>query len=391
MKFSRKLSVIILVVTCVYSSYSQKKDIEINGLIVDETNYPIPYAAVGIPSKYIGAASTEDGTFNLLVSKSNVTDSLEVSSIGYETFKIKVQDFINQKDKTIIIKEDIVSLDEVKLLKSSDYIKLALKSRRKTTITKPHQLNILYRRFSDEDGKARFLVEHYMNVLDYGPQTGEYSGEEIVAGRKSADYRFLKKKMNGHPINVIPRFNPLRAGIRIKDYKWSKKGDTSYDGEDIIIVEGRLEKNNKQWHRFYIGMKSYGVYKIESSILSSLYVYKKDNEGKLHLSYHTRTRNGKIKLSDTQKKVLNTSVNTVKESYKHEVYVLGIERNRDIVYSGNYIRNKGDIGDLKVNYNPDFWKNLNLPPESTFYKKSVEQLESIFGVPLETQFRAVNK
>ncbi|MGB5420059.1 carboxypeptidase-like regulatory domain-containing protein, partial [Algibacter sp.] len=203
MRLSKRLGILFLITACTFTTYSQQKSLELNGLIIDETNFPIPYAAVGIPSKYIGTASTEDGTFNLLLSKSNLADSLEVSSIGYETFKIKVQDFINQKDKTIIIKEDIVSLDEVKLLKSSDYVKLALKNRRKTTITTPHQLNILYRRFSEEDGKARFLVEHYMNVLDYGPQSGDFIGEEIVAGRKSADYRFLKKKMNGHPINVI--------------------------------------------------------------------------------------------------------------------------------------------------------------------------------------------
>ncbi len=387
---SKKIFVLTLIISWASLSYSQQKNIELNGLIIDETNFPIPYAAIGIPSKYIGTASTEDGTFSLLLSKNNLVDSLEVSSIGFKTFKIKVQDFLNQKDKTIIIKEDIVSLDEVKLLKPSDYVKLALKNRRKTTITTPHQLNILYRRFSVEDGIARFLVEHYMNVLDYGPQAGEFVGEEIVAGRKSADYRFIKKKMNGHPINVITRFSPLRNNFRIKDYKWSKKGDTSYDGEDIIIVEGKSNKNNWEWQRFYIGMKTSGVYKIESSVLSALYVYKKDKDGKLHLSYHSRTRNGKVNLNDIQKKLLNTNANTVKESYKHEVYVLGVERDRVIVNSGNYIRHKEDIGDIKVNYNPDFWKNLSLPPESAFYKKSATQLESIFEVSLETQFKVVN-
>lgn len=369
---------------------SQDKPIQIEGLVLDESNYSVPYAAVGIPSKYIGTATTEEGTFLLQLSKSNLSDSLEVSSIGYKTFKIKVQDLIEKKEKTLVLEEDIVSLGEVSISASSDYAKLAVKNLRKTTVNRPHQLNVLYRRFSVEDGKARFLVEHYLNVLDYGIASGEFLGEEIVAGRKSADYRFIKKKLKGHPINVITRFNPLRAGFRLKDYNWSKTGDTSYDGEDIIIVEGRNKKNKRQFIRLFIGMESNGVYKLETSVLRSLYIYKKDKDGKLHLSYHNRIRTSKVTLTETQKKVLNTDANTVTESYKHEVYVLGIERDKKIVNSGNYIKYKEDIGDIKIPYNPEFWNNFNLPPETAFYKKSVKELESIFGVPLEIQFKAMN-
>ncbi len=35
-------------------------------------------------------------------------------------------------------------------------------------------------------------------------------------------------------------------------------------------------------------------------------------------------------------------------------------------------------------------KNLSISPECSFYKKNVKELEYIFGVSLETQFKAVN-
>ncbi len=54
-----------------------------------------------------------------------------------------------------------------------------MKKQSKTTINEKHQLNILYRRFSVEDGKARFLVEHYINVLDKGPLEGDFLGVEM--------------------------------------------------------------------------------------------------------------------------------------------------------------------------------------------------------------------
>jgi hypothetical protein len=39
-------------------------------------------------------------------------DFLEVSSIGFLTYKIKVGDFLKLSDKTIKLKEDVVSLEE---------------------------------------------------------------------------------------------------------------------------------------------------------------------------------------------------------------------------------------------------------------------------------------
>ena len=137
-------------------------------------------------------------------------------------------------------------------------------------------------------------------------------------------------------------------------------------------------------------MDSFSVYKIEASELSAVYIYKKDADGKLHLSYHNRTRTGKVKLNAAQKALLKTTKNEIKEAYKHEVYVLGVQRNSKIVNKPDYKFFKEDIGDIRFNYNPKFWATFSLPPATTFYKKSVQELESIFGVSLEVQFNAVN-
>ena len=73
--------------------FSQSK-INISGFVYDQYAYPIPYSSIGIIEKNIGASSTEEGSFSFLVSNNELMDSLEISSIGYETFKIKVKDFI---------------------------------------------------------------------------------------------------------------------------------------------------------------------------------------------------------------------------------------------------------------------------------------------------------
>ena len=138
--------------------------IHVKGFVKDNAGYAVPYAAVSIPSKYIGTSTTEDGSFYL--NATNPEDFLEVSSIGFLTYKIKVADFLKLSDKTIELKEDVVSLDEVMLLAPKAYVINAIKNLKKNALSTRHQLNMLYRRFSTEAGKAPFLVEHYIKVLD---------------------------------------------------------------------------------------------------------------------------------------------------------------------------------------------------------------------------------
>ncbi len=368
----------------------QNKTIQLTGLVVDKANLPIPYAAIGIPSKYIGTASTEDGTFSLLLSPQNLDDTLEISSIGFQTFTIKVQDYINRNSKTIILEEDIVSLDEVNILASVDYVKNAVKNVKNNTINKPHQLNMLYRRFSTELDKSRFLVEHYIKVLDRGPIDPNFMRAEVVEGRKSADYRFIKDKFPGHQVLITAGRNPLRQGINRNAFNWKKIGDTSYDGEDVVIIEGSDKKNKWRKITLYIGIDSFGVYKVESTDLNSVWVYRKTGDGKLVLSYHNREWKKDLPINSMQKTLLRTTSNKVKVSYRHEAFVLGVETDKKKIKVGNYEGYKKDMGDLEVNYNAEFWTTISLPPETAFYKTSVEELESVYGVPLEKQFQLVN-
>ena len=92
---TQKLKPLVLLLLFMSSSFifSQSK-INITGFVYDEYAYPIPYTSIGILKKNIGASSTEEGSFNFLVSNNELMDTLEISSIGYEMFKIKVNDFL---------------------------------------------------------------------------------------------------------------------------------------------------------------------------------------------------------------------------------------------------------------------------------------------------------
>ena len=370
--------------------FSQNKPVNLSGKIVDTTKESLPYVGIGILSKNIGTSSNDDGDFYLKLTQENLEDILTISTIGFKTVKIKVQDFINQKEKVIVLIEDVVSLDEITLVKPSYYVKRAIKNVKKTTLRTPHQLSILYRRFSTENNTPRFLVEHYVNVLDKGLTIPAFEDFEVVQGRKSVDYRYVKRKQNFHAIAMVAKQNLIRRGLYASDYKWKITGDSSYDGEELIIVEGKNKDNQAQFVRLYIGLETYGIYKYETSINNAVYIYKKNNEGKLYLSYHNREWKSEEPISDYLKNLLKLKTNTISLSYRHEAVILGLETESKKINIRTYGKGRTDIGDLKIKYNPIFWKNLSMPPDSKFYLKNKKELEGIFGVPLETQFKVIN-
>lgn len=73
--------------------------IMIEGVVKDNNGYEVPYAAVSIPSKSIGTSTTEDGSFFLNLSLENLSDVLEVSSIGFKTYKITIEAYLATKEK----------------------------------------------------------------------------------------------------------------------------------------------------------------------------------------------------------------------------------------------------------------------------------------------------
>jgi len=376
--------------------FSQQK-IALKGIILDQDKLPVPYASIGIISKNIGTTSTEEGTFNFIVTNKEKVDYLEISSIGYQTFKITVNDFLSRKNKTIILKEKTTELSEISIMNTEDYVKMALKNLKNNSISKNHQLKILYRRWSVEDNICRFYIEHFMNVIDRGPSSyiTKYSIEE---SRKSSEYRFIKNLQNRHAIEYMELNNPLRKGIYHGDYKWKKIENSSYDGEDINIIEGL---NDTSSLKLYIGYDTFKIYKIEitrkppkkGKYLYSLYLYKKNKEGKLYLSYHNREWKGSGKVTENVKRILlkqkKITGNYIPIAYRHEVFVLELEEDKKRFEKYKTIEEM-DMTLYDIPYNKYFWDNVSLPPETLFYKKNIGELESLFNIPIEKQFKFSN-
>jgi hypothetical protein len=382
------LSFIIGIFVSLFQLNAQNKKIELKGVITDETQMTIPYASVSIVSKSRGTSSSDEGEFSLYISNNELSDTLTISSLGFNSLKIKIQDFINLPEKKIILKESAIMMDDVQLLSAKQYVLNAVKNLKKNTLSTSHLKEILFRRATTEGGQARFFVENYLKFRDRGPASG-VGRIQVTQSRKSADYRVWKAKDWHHSINALLQLNPLRPiegqhRRNLKKFIWKRNGSSSYEGEDVLIIKGQNPKIKWETIIFYIGIDSYKIYKIERG--ATQYLYKNHKSGKLVLNYFKNEwvlENERIPL-----KYRNTIAK--RTSYKLEALVFSVETNKKKIR----VRDYGielDMAAIDLPYDTNFWSNLSLPPDTKFYKKIKSDLEGLYGVKLETQFNIVNK
>lgn len=365
-------------------SYAQQS-IEVKGIVLDEFDNPIPFAAISIVKKNRGTSSTEDGEFSLRITTSDLEETLSFTSLGFNSFKIKIKDFLAQAEKKIILKETVMEMDEITIVAPKTYVLNALKNLKENTLSKPHQIELLYRRAATEGGKSKFFVENYIKIRDRGPAY-PLGVVQVTEARKSADYRIWKRKQWTHDINWMITANPLRPTDRtpnLKKFKWKIVGETSYDGEEVLIFEG---EGKQKWNKvkLYIGIDTYGIYRIERN--KALLVYKRHENGKLYLSYYANEWG--LGRGQIPKEYWNTEAE--KMSYRLEAFIYKVETDKKKI-NVNAFGGDTDMGSLDLPYNPDFWKNLSMPPDTKFFKQIKSELEGNFGVPLEVQYNLANQ
>jgi hypothetical protein len=375
-----------------------QNNIPISGKVMDDKGFEIPYAAIGIVSKNIGTTSTEDGTFYFQISAAELKDTLSFSSLGFSTYKLPVSKLVQNEEMVIILEEKTTSLREVVVNSTSFYVRQALKKLKVNTLNKNHELDLLYRRWSVEDNVCRFLIEQNIKAIDRGPSS--YLNKFFIENiRTSADYRFVKNEQKLHALKYMEYNNPLRKGLNLNSYKWETIGDSSYDDEDVMIVQGVI--SGEETITLYIGLDSSKIYKLEmekkpkiGKSLKATYIYKNNKADKLYLSYHQREWKGASKLPENVRRAMISASKTppvyIPIAYRHEVYVLNLVEDKSKFKTGESVSNL-DMSNYESNYDVQFWESLSIPPKTNFYRKNVEELEGIYNVPLEDQFKYANR
>jgi hypothetical protein len=194
----------------------QAQVVTLEGKIIDQlTQKGIPYVNVGFPIYSIGTSSNESGDFIIKIQKEKLQDTLVFSCIGYTTFKVVANDFLQQKkDKIIVLKSSEVNLAEfvIKSLDAKKIIKKVLKQRNDNYATTPSLMQLFCRESMKNRNSNQYFAQSE-GILEMYKASVKSNNDRVklVKGRK----KNLNAKYEYHDtLFVIPEVvNAPNAGI----------------------------------------------------------------------------------------------------------------------------------------------------------------------------------
>ncbi|MDX1774751.1 carboxypeptidase-like regulatory domain-containing protein [Oceanihabitans sediminis] len=192
---SKKLKQLIVVITILLAgtTYAQK---ELKNTVLDSSDsFPIASASVYIKNTTIGTVTNIDGNFVLQVPQKHENDTLVVSSIGYSTFRIPIQEFNNEIE--VFLTEEQASLDEVVLVaepRPTTGNEIVLKAIRKLQHNLPDSSYIqkgFLRHKERNKTEFKWLIESAITVYDssYTSSSAQNLKINVDQVRKSYDLR----------------------------------------------------------------------------------------------------------------------------------------------------------------------------------------------------------
>ena len=169
---------------------------ELKSKVVNFMTYePLENASIYIENSTIGSVSNTDGKFVLSVPQELVNDTLVISSIGFKSFRILVNDFVNDED--IFLEEDIASLDEVLIIAETrpktgnDVVLRAIEKLPENLPEQPFLQKGFLRHKEFNKKEYKWLIESAITLYDSSYASGATDNLKINVdeNRKSYDLR----------------------------------------------------------------------------------------------------------------------------------------------------------------------------------------------------------
>ncbi|CAM3455568.1 carboxypeptidase-like regulatory domain-containing protein [Aequorivita lipolytica] len=169
---------------------------ELKGKVADFLTFqPIESASVYIKNTTIGSITNADGNFVLKVPQQNLSDTLVISSIGYKSFKVVINEFENATD--IFLEEDVASLDEVVIIADprpttgNGIVQKAIEKLPKNLPEQPYLQKGFLRHKERNKKEYKWLIESAITLYDSSYASGAKNNLKINVDetRKSYDLR----------------------------------------------------------------------------------------------------------------------------------------------------------------------------------------------------------
>ena len=223
-----------------------------NKVIEFGRDLPVENASVYVKNTTIGTITNTDGNFVLQVPERHRKDTLVISSIGYSTFKIPIDQF--DETSVIYLDEEVASLDEVMIEgekrpeTGNDIVLKALKELPDNMPDSSYVQKGFLRHKERNKKEFKWLIESAITVYDSGfaSASEDYLKINVDQVRKSYDlrdvdslfsyYSYLKQHSNRNLKSKNLKRDTIKTASLVKSIKWN---DTRVNGLQNIF-KGKL-------------------------------------------------------------------------------------------------------------------------------------------------------
>ncbi len=202
----------------------------IEGVVVSKPdNIPLNHATVAIKGKSVGTTTNSDGFFSISLHEVDPYDTLYVSYLGHEPYKLSVRAFIETGEKAIELEETGFAFSEVTVKPSdfnlNEFMEEVIREYNRKRRRNHHIALSHYRE------KATFEGTYMMFNESVGYSV--YMGETQSFGYGA----YLKERDRFHPVT---NYGFIYENTRISDvgYEWEQHGDN--------YLNWRLSDQNRQ-------------------------------------------------------------------------------------------------------------------------------------------------
>jgi hypothetical protein len=381
--------------------------ITVQGMVTDShTREPLPYASVMLRHHPIGTICNLDGKFNIHLPTNSLHDTLQISMIGYESYRIAVNKIIPKESMVIRLEAAAQYLQEIVVedsLVGEEILRRALKRYKQNYAVAPFTTEGFYREVQQSDDKYVSLVECAVTVFNHGNQTS----------RKVRLDQLRRTKKYAHPSNSFWDNQNLFLHLFMQDFvvngpKKVKKNpikrlpDTYIDNDKIYVIQW-VNRLRLIPERLFIRADDYAIIKLEED-----YEATRDGEISWPVPYSPllRAKPARKKLTTLYEKyegryylksisisvVINYSNKATGEHFQkfqidHHFVATKLNLQPDLSTYDGFQKMQMDqsLESIPFPYNADFWNHYNMIRETPLeerIRKDLEDRES-----LEEQFR----
>ncbi len=286
------------------SSYAlaQQREYIIGRLLDAKTQEPVAFASIRIKDRALGIISNVDGSFKIPLKYKEYGDIIEISSMGYQTQEILIQDFSIYELNNVRLQPAILELQEAivsakkrkrRKLTAKQIVRKSIEAILENYPTEPYSQVGYYRDYQLDKDEYVNLNEAILEVFDLGFKAIDSATSKVLLYDYRRNEEFKSDSLAAQPYDY--KLNEDRGGKIIENAFLD-----GYDGNEFTILSihnairnyklntysfvYQLETDFLKGHQFSREADTY----INDEMLYSIKIYKKVQQhrayGKLLIS-----------------------------------------------------------------------------------------------------------